>query len=421
MFASQASKLVRSVGGGLSWRLSARAPQPQRIAAATALSIRQKTTEGAEFKVSQDWIDVYPKEWAIWQKLDRDGNGVVSNSELRTMCRKFDSSRHADFLVKCMDPDHVGFTTFPRFCKSFDAVSMIRSSARHRNWNRTYGLGVAGNVAGHMAQAGEADAAAEDAPAAKTPAAIFTFYAPHPHTVDASETEVLMRLSQFPVTNAVIRYPQIEGAGNVQVEPEMGLYVDIVYSKDEKRVERLVPRRIAAFNDCSIRKLDGSQKLSEKKNWGEASKGISLRSFRIHSMAPGTLVDELVLVSYIKRGDQVHQYSVDAPAKNYLMFHEPLLDWIIDRINNQATEDKWEAIFPEMVESDYPTSMWIALGAGEYTEWGSTNFLQAKDECLVLVYNTKTYPEGPSAEQIAELFSEHDAPKDVIALHQTFI
>ena len=38
----------------------------------------------------------------------------------------------------------------------------------------------------------------------------------------------------------------------------MGMYADIVYSADGSKVERLVPRKVAAFNDCSIRKLDGA-------------------------------------------------------------------------------------------------------------------------------------------------------------------
>jgi hypothetical protein len=82
----------------------------------------------------------------------------------------------------------------------------------------------------------------------------------------------------------------------VQVEPEVALYCDILYNsacgstgtgpnKDtnpaDRRVlvDKLVPRKIAAFNDCSLRALEGSTKLSEKKNWGFASKGISLSTF----------------------------------------------------------------------------------------------------------------------------------------------
>merc|ERR1712187_91351 len=135
----------------------------------------------------------------------------------------------------------------------------------------------------------------------------------------ATEKEVLEIYKTFPVTNAVIDFPSI--GGNVQVEPEMGLYVDIVYARDGQSVERLVPRRVAAFNDCSIRALEGSEKLREKKNWGFGSKGISVRSFRVDSISKGSMVDRLVLTSYLKRGKEVFKYSVDAPARNYLLFH----------------------------------------------------------------------------------------------------
>lgn len=292
---------------------------------------------------------------------------------------------------------------------------MVRNSARLKQWHRTFGLGVAGNVAGHMQQAGEADSSHSS----DMPAAVFTFYAPHPHTVDAPEKEVLNRLQNFPVSNAVIDFPH--KGGNVQVEPEMGLLCDIVYTPDLSKVERLMPRRVAAFNDCSIRHLDGSQKLSEKKNWGAGSKGISLRSFRVKSISQGSYVDQLCLASYIMRDGEVIQYSVPAPARNYLLFHDALLDWVVACINTQQDTDKWEEIFPQLVESDYPVSMWIALGAGEYTDWGSQNYLQPKDETLVMVYDEQVFPNGPSEEVIVSQFQDLDAPAGLIALHQTFV
>jgi len=362
--------------------------------------------------------DSHPREFAVWKKLDRNGDGMLTRSEIRHMCRKFDASAHAAVLEWILDPNEKGFTDFNHFCENFRAVQMVRNTARLKHWHRTFGLGVAGNVAGHMAQAGEAEHPADGA-APELPPAVFTFYAPHPHTVDASEAEVLHRLESFPVTHAVIDYPRV--GGNVQVEPEMGLYCDIVYTKDGKGVERLVPRRVAAFNDCSIRKLDGSEKLSEKKNWGFGSKGISLRTFRIDSISKGTYVDQLCLASYIKRGDDINQYSIPAPARNYLLFHDALLNWIVDRINNQKDSDKWEEIFPALLQSDYPTSVWVALGAGEYTEWGQQNFLQAKDECVVMVYDEKVHPDGPALDIIRDLFQDSDAPEGVIALHQTFV
>jgi len=103
------------------------------------------------------------------------------------------------------------------------------------------------------------------------------------------------------------------------------------------------------------------------------------------------------------------------------MFHEPLIDWIVGRINNQCDEGKWEPIFPKLVESDYPTSMWIALGAGEYTEWGSSNFIERGDEALVLIYDEQGLPAGPNGHTIRRLFEDARAPEGIIALHQTFV
>lgn len=97
------------------------------------------------------------------------------------------------------------------------------------------------------------------------------------------------------------------------------------------------------------------------------------------------------------------------------------MDWIVESINTQQEVDKWEEIFPQLVESDYPVSMWIALGAGEYTPWGNENFLQPKDQSLVMVYDEQVFPEGPETQVVASLFDERAAPEGIIALHQTLV
>ena len=73
----------------------------------------------------------------------------------------------------------------------------------------------------------------------------------------AKTTESIMeRLQRFPVTNAIIDYPK--DGGNVQVEPEVALYADIVYSAEEDentgrlKVERLVPRQIVSSNQLTV-------------------------------------------------------------------------------------------------------------------------------------------------------------------------
>lgn len=360
----------------------------------------------------------HPREWAIWTRLDVKKKGYVTRQDIKSLCYRFESDEHAVVLAKIMDPWGMDHITFEKLIKHFPAMQMMRKAARLKLWHRCCGLGVAGNVAGHMAQAGEAGA---NSKAATKPAALFTYYLPPgPFMVDDKQAAV-KRLESFPVTYAVIEYPKLPGACKVQVEPELGLYVDIVYSKDRKKVDYLVPRRVAAFNDCSIRSLDGADKLSMKKNWGFGSKGISLRSFPIDSFSPGSFVDDLALVSYMKRGGEIHQYSVNAPARNYLLFHEPLLEWIVEQINEQKDNDKWEEIFPSLVHAEYPTSSWIALGAGEYTDYGASHFLQPLDEVVIVVYNEKTLPDGVSRNQVDDMFEDGCAPDGSVYLHQTFV
>ena len=136
-----------------------------------------------------------------------------------------------------------------------------------------FGLGVAGNVAGHMAQAGMTQ------DSGKTPASICLLLPPDPpdsHSDAAGQGKILDKIHTFPVTTNIVEYPRDAGASKVQVEPEMAVFVDVQYAEpgsDGKRlVTGLVPRKVAAFNDRSIRALR-ARTSSEKKNWGAESKG----------------------------------------------------------------------------------------------------------------------------------------------------
>lgn len=360
----------------------------------------------------------HPRQWSVFSRVDVQRRGSVSRDAIRSLCYRFDAEEHADCLVDILDPHGLDHITFEMFCDKYKHVLAIRNAARLKVWHRCCGIGVAGNVAGHMAQAGEAGA---ESHTATMPAGLFVYYAPpHAFEVHCDRCDK-KRLEQFPVTYAVIDYPKLPGSSKVQVEPELGLYVDIVYSEDRTKVLRLVPRRVAAFNDCSIRVLDGASKLSQKKNWGFGSKGISLRSFPIDSFSPGSFVDNLASVSFVKRDDETHKYSVNAPAKNYLLFHEPLLEWIVERINNQVDSASFEPIWPKLVESDLPSSSWIALGAGKYTEWGEQNYIKPKDETVILIYDMREFPEGPDSEMVEAMFQDRLAPKGIVCLHQTFV
>ena len=192
-----------------------------------------------------------------------------------------------------------------------------------------------------------------------------------------------------------------------------------------------MPRKVAAFNDCSIRSLEGSEKLSEKKNWGFGSKGISLDSFVLETPSEFTKsgsVSNLGLTSYVKRDGEIFQYTETVPGRNYLLFYEPLLEWIVEQLNHQQCVDKWENMHDLLQAANYPSSMWIALGAGEYTQWGEKNYIQPKDETVVIVFDEAILGKGgPSLELVESIFNdeavapEKSGSKAMVYLHQTFV
>ena len=81
----------------------------------------------------------------------------------------------------------------------------------------------------------------------------------------------------------------------------------------------LTPRWFAAYNDCSIRKPN-ARKISEKKNWGPASKGCSASLLPVDSFAAGGVLDHYRIASFLLRGGEVHPYGIDSPAVEYSYF-----------------------------------------------------------------------------------------------------
>lgn len=367
------------------------------------------------------------------------------------MCDQFGFKDLAEMVTGILDENGDGDITFQELLDAFDDLKALRTEARARSWSSCFGLGVAGNVAGHVAQAGEAAAGAGTR---ALPTGVFPFFVPRgskerlrehrgsrasllrkrtsTNSSERLETD-LDSLERFPVTNHLIDYPDLYDGQKVQVEPEIALLCDVVYrsqSTESKTVEALLPRRVAAFNDCSIRELEGSKNLSERKNWGFASKGISLDSFALATpdeFAEAGPAARLALASYVKQDGAIHRYTETAPARNYLLFGAPLLDWVCDRLNRQERGGTWEDM-PELLRAaNYPSSMWIALGAGEYTEWGAANYIRPKDETVVVVFDEAVLgPGGPPMDMVEGIFDEIpysslDERKAMVYLHQTFV
>ena len=270
------------------------------------------------------------------------------------------------------------------------------------------GLGVAGNFAGHLEQAGEA----RDFLQVKTseviqPKAIFPFYVP-----SESLPKGYQFLNAYPLSSSTISFPT--DADNLQIEPEIALICDVLYQNNI--VVSLKPTHFTAYNDCSIRRPN-ARKICEKKNWGANAKGLSETWIELDKFEQGGNIDQYHIACFHKRGDKLNEYGIDSPAVGYSYFHQKLLDWIVERMNNQIDEGPMNHIAEFLAVADYPSKAVISIGATRYTAFGESNFLQIGDTSIVVVYNRSDY----SYPQIMEMAGKEQFPDDISALIQKVI
>jgi hypothetical protein len=254
-----------------------------------------------------------------------------------------------------------------------------------------FGLGVAGNFAGHLEQAGEAGDFAGVAAATDAPKGIVPFYVPG----DAGF------LGTFPLSHDRIATPASDEPLNLQIEPEVGVICAVTYAEDG--VVGLEPRAIGAFNDCSIRR-PGARKISEKKNWGPASKGLARRLLAVTELERDGATAAFRLASFLRRGDAVDAYGVDSPLPGYSYYGRQLLDWVVDRLRNQTGSDDTplEPVGRYLLDAGRPDQLLIGIGATRYTPLGASTFLEPGDESIVVVYDSAIHRPERIAAAVAD-------------------
>lgn len=249
------------------------------------------------------------------------------------------------------------------------------------------GFGVAGNFAGHLEQANEAsDFKNIEVKEEIQPKAIFPFYLPN---LEDSF------LSTYPISDHELKMP--ETSYDVQIEPEVALICDIHYSGDE--VESVTPRLFGAYNDCSIRR-PGAKKISEKKNWGEKSKGLSKNLMKVDSFNEGGVLDHFKIASFHLSNGKLHKYGEDSDVLSYSYFHGKLLDWIVEKMNFQQDVGPAENINEYLLKCNKPSECIISIGATRYTEYGEHNFLKVGDTSIVVVYDKREFSYSEIEEKV---------------------
>jgi len=274
------------------------------------------------------------------------------------------------------------------------------------------GLGIAGNFALHLDQAGEAEDFKDIITADEAaPKGMFPFYLPSytPLTQDSTRTPKEI-LTTYPLSHDTVTLPNLEV--NIQAEPEVGLVCKFTY-KDGK-VDSITPTHFGAYNDCSIR-VAGAEKISDKKNWGANSKGISSTLFEIDKFAEGGVMDNFSICSFLKRNGEITAYGEDVELNGYSYFYSKLTEWIKNQINTQVNFGPLEPLSEYIKACNYPTDIVISIGATRYTPYGESTFLKPKDEVLVVVYNHNTYKVD---DVITALEEENHTLKDMSVLAQ---
>ena len=265
------------------------------------------------------------------------------------------------------------------------------ASDEEQRFRDVIGLGVAGNFAGHLEQAGEAADFAGLGPAdPRAPKGVFPFYVPNARGGEHF-------LHTYPVSSTRLRLAS--PGENHQIEPEVALLCDVVYANG--RVSGLVPREAMAHDDCSIRR-PGAKKISEKKNWGPCSKGTARDAIAIDRFAPGGVLDNFRLVSFLVRDGRVLDYGVDSSLPRYSYFYDELLECLVDRLSSQPDEGPLEDIPRWIAAAGSPARALVSIGATRYTELGESTFLERGDRAVVALYDARAMDLGMVRDLVAE-------------------
>lgn len=242
------------------------------------------------------------------------------------------------------------------------------------------GLGIAGNFALHLDQAGEAvefkDIITADEAA---PKGMFPFYLP-------ASCSAKKFLTTYPLSHNTIKLPTSDV--NVQAEPEVGLTCELNYT--DGILSSIIPTHFGAYNDCSIR-VAGASKISDKKNWNEASKGISDTLIKIDKFCEGGVMDNYSICSFLKRDGGLKAYGEDVELTGYSYFHEKLLSWMLNQINTQKDFGPLEELSKYIKECNNPKKAIISIGATRYTPYGEKTFLKKDDEIIIALYNRNDF------------------------------
>lgn len=239
------------------------------------------------------------------------------------------------------------------------------------------GFGVVGNFAFHLEQAGEASTfALVKTTCDNAPKGIFPFYVPNAHNF----------LSNDCFDNNYLIIPE---KTLVQAEPEVALRCELEYDEDGK-VKDIKVKSFMAFNDASIRRDTTAIKVSQKKNFSNASRGFG-NEILIDKFDSSGICQNFSIVSFLKNQNGFFRYGECAKLSEYNYFYSTLIEWMKVTFNTQKDYTVLENLLSIIKQSGYIKEAIISVGATRYEKAYESYFLNHGDEISIVVFNHNKY------------------------------
>jgi len=237
-------------------------------------------------------------------------------------------------------------------------------------------IGIIGNYFGHLS-------GAENVEEHRLPNGIFV--------IDKGKPGMLTASSQA-------KYPD-EGT-NVDIEPEFVIRFSADYSNG--RLDSLIATHITIGNDYTIRSLEGSSKISQRKAWGDKSKGIHSLWWEIDQFTADNYGENLSLISFIERSGEFYCTTPIATCADTKVFCNDLIEWVIVQVNHQKDKGMYEEILPVLAASGYPQEIILYTGAPNYSRWGEENFVQRGDKVHITAFKNSCLTRESARQQFVD-------------------
>ena len=124
-----------------------------------------------------------------------------------------------------------------------------------------------------------------------------------------------------------------------------------------------------------------------------------------------SVINDYRIASFLVRDGKVYPYGEDSAVKDYSYIYGRLMNWMLDKFNNQQDEGPAENINAYLNAAGRPERILVSIGATRYTEFGETNFLTYGDHSVVVLYPASEY----SSDEIEKMVLENDLEKEDIS------